>query len=110
MQLTNLVKITSLFQMRFVTKGVDTMKRMMKKTMAFILTICLVTPIVALADAAPGDVIVTLGENLSEEQEQSLLSEMDASLDDQIVYVSNEEEHEYLGDYIAASKIGTRAL
>lgn len=86
------------------------MKKIMKKSIALLLVFCLITPVIALADAAPGDVIITLGENLSEEQKKTLLNEMNASSDDQIIYVSNEEEHKYLGEYIAASKIGTRAL
>lgn len=92
------------------SEGVDEMKMVWKKYMALTLVFCLVLPMFAFADAAPGDVIVTLGENLSEEQKQKLLSEMDATEDDQIITVSNAEEHQYLGDYIDASRIGTRAL
>ncbi|SER81539.1 DUF1002 domain-containing protein [Salisediminibacterium halotolerans] len=63
------------------------------------------------ADAAPGDEIVTLGEDLNEEQRSALLNEMDADEDEVlIVTVSNEEEHEYLGDYISAGVIGSNAL
>jgi len=62
------------------------------------------------ADAAPGDVIITLGENLSEDEKQRILSEMDAPETAQIITVSNEEEHKYLGDYIPKATIGTRAL
>lgn len=65
---------------------------------------------VALADAMPGDVIVTLGEDLSESQRQQLMNEMGVTEDNLIVYVSNEEEHQYLGSYISASRIGTNAL
>ncbi|MWU51514.1 DUF1002 domain-containing protein, partial [Escherichia coli] len=52
---------------------------------------------VALADAAPGDVIVTIGEDLTDEQEQNILEEMGvAGKNLDIVYVTNEEEHRYL--------------
>lgn len=83
----------------------------MKKRL--ILLLCLVLclfPIHSLADMAEGDMIVTLGENLSEAQKNSLLEEMGAPKDVQIVTVSNQEEHQYLGKYIAKSFIGTRAI
>lgn len=63
------------------------------------------------ADAAPGDVIVTLGENLSIKQKDKLFNEMKvAEKDVDVVYVSNEEEHNYLGKYIPKSQIGTKAI
>ncbi len=87
------------------------MKMIWKKSMILALALCLVfSPLVALADAVVGDVIITLGENLTEEQKQTLLGEMEADENAEIIYVSNSEEHQYLGKYVAASKIGTRAL
>lgn len=66
---------------------------------------------VSFADAAPGDEIVTLGEDLSDEERETLLDEMDVNEEDVLmVTVTNEEEHQYLGDYISASVIGSRAL
>lgn len=62
------------------------------------------------ADSVTGDTIITLGEDLSETERQALLDEMGASDDVEIVTVSNAEEHEYLGNYMSASDIGTRAL
>ncbi|TMW73818.1 DUF1002 domain-containing protein [Alteribacter natronophilus] len=63
------------------------------------------------ADAAPGDVIVTLGEDLNSDQRAQLLDEMDVNEDDVLmVEVTNEEEHHYLGEYISASRIGSNAL
>jgi uncharacterized protein YpuA (DUF1002 family) len=86
----------------------------MKKRMAGIVLVLavflLVMPKISLADAAPGDVIITLGEDLSQEQEQSILNEMKAPENATIIKVSNEEEHKYLGDYISKAQIGTRAL
>lgn len=35
---------------------------------------------------------------------------MNATSDDQIITVSNEEEHQYLGDYIPKATIGTKAI
>jgi uncharacterized protein YpuA (DUF1002 family) len=70
----------------------------------------LIAPLKMLADAAPGDIIVTLGQNLSEEQKKALLEEMDAPADVETVTVTNEEEHKYLGQYISKAQIGTRAI
>lgn len=77
-----------------------------------LLTISLLVmpPIVSLADAAVGDTIITLGENLTEEQKNALLAEMNAPENAQIITVSNAEEHQYLGNYVAKSLIGTRAI
>lgn len=62
------------------------------------------------ADSVIGDTIITLGGDLSETERQDLLDEMEATDDKEIVTVSNAEEHEYLGEYMSASDIGTRAL
>ncbi|GAK11499.1 DUF1002 domain-containing protein [Geomicrobium sp. JCM 19039] len=70
----------------------------------------LFAPLTANADAGPGDVIVTLGEDLSPAQRESLLSEMGTDESANIIEVSNAEEHEYLGDYIPAGQIGSNAL
>ena len=57
---------------------------------------------------------LALGANLSEEQKAKVLSLMGidpASLDNyDVIYVSNDEEHQYLGEYIPASQIVTRSL
>jgi uncharacterized protein YpuA (DUF1002 family) len=70
----------------------------------------LIAPLKMFADAAPGDVIVTLGQNLTDEQKNSLLKEMEVSADVQTVTVTNEEEHKYLGDYISKAQIGSKAI
>ncbi|MFC4738128.1 DUF1002 domain-containing protein [Bacillus daqingensis] len=63
------------------------------------------------ADAVTGAEIVTLGEDLNPQQREELLQEMNVEEGNvDIVTVSNDEEHQYLGDYIDASVIGTRAL
>lgn len=67
-------------------------------------------PFLTYADSAPGDVIITWGENLSQQQKASLLSEMGEVKDAMEVYVTNQEEHKYLGNYISKAKIGTKAL
>lgn len=73
--------------------------------------------------AENGDVVVieendkpylSLGADLSAEQQHTVLSLMgiDASQLDEydVVYVNNNEEHEYLGAYVPSEKIGTHAL
>ncbi|MGN7311867.1 DUF1002 domain-containing protein [Alkalicoccobacillus gibsonii] len=67
-------------------------------------------PTIAEADAVPGDVIVTLGADLSPAQREDLLKEMDVTDEVETLEVTNEEEHVYLGDYISKTNIGSRAL
>ncbi|WP_077618664.1 DUF1002 domain-containing protein [Bacillus sinesaloumensis] len=81
-----------------------------KIILTFLLVFSLIFPSLSFADAAPGDVIITLGENLTESQKEAILKEMNAPENPQIVIVTNEEEHQYLGNYIPKAKIGTRAL
>ncbi|WP_264738449.1 DUF1002 domain-containing protein [Cytobacillus firmus] len=81
-----------------------------KMLVLFMISLLFIMPIQAFADMAEGDVIVTLGENLSEEQKNMLLAEMKAPKDASIITVSNEEEHKYLGNYISKALIGTRAI
>lgn len=86
------------------------MRKRMKFVIAFVLAVGLLIPTLALADSAPGDVIVTLGENLTDQQKKTLLNEMGVDETTEIVYVSNKEEHQYLGNYMSKADIGTRAL
>ncbi|WP_246516575.1 DUF1002 domain-containing protein [Salicibibacter cibarius] len=88
----------------------------MKKIVAGVTAAALVgagvvsSPTSAAADAAPGDIIITLGEDLSDEERETVLSEMDGDEQDPIVEVTNEEEHEYLGEFIPAGQIGNNAI
>jgi uncharacterized protein YpuA (DUF1002 family) len=54
--------------------------------------------------------MITLGNDLTEQQKHDLLKEMNAPEKAQIVTVTNEEEHQYLGKYISKAQIGTRAI
>src|SRR4051812_15575892 len=83
---------------------------LIKKYCIIALILCLFFPIRAFADAAVGDQVVTLGENLTTEQKNMLLAEMKAPADVEILTVTNQEEHEYLGKYIAKRLIGTKAI
>ncbi|MFP5107967.1 DUF1002 domain-containing protein [Neobacillus sp. C211] len=83
----------------------------MKKILIYLLlSLLLINPVRTFADIAEGDMIVTLGENLTNEQKNILLTEMGAPNDVQIVTVSNQEEHQYLGKYVSKSFIGTKAI
>ncbi|MGE7764691.1 DUF1002 domain-containing protein [Peribacillus sp. NPDC096540] len=82
----------------------------MKKWVIVTILLCLLLPYKAFADAAVGEMIVTLGENLTKEQKSMLLSEMKAPDDVEVLTVTNAEEHEYLGGYIASRLIGTKAI
>ena len=67
------------------------------------------------AEAASGDrPILALGSDLSAEQRASVLSLLgvnEAELADyDVIYVTNQEEHQYLDAYLSSSVIGTRAL
>ena len=83
----------------------------MKKILSlFLAASMLLIPGQAFADLAEGDMIVTLGENLTEAQKTELLKEMQAPEDVQVITVSNQEEHQYLGKYVPKTMIGTRAI
>lgn len=86
------------------------MKRIIEMLMVIALVFAFVLPMKASADAAPGDVFVTLGKDLNNDQKNAILDEMGTGQDVDITYVTNEEEHKYLGDYISAKQIGTRAI
>ncbi|MCM3724462.1 DUF1002 domain-containing protein [Neobacillus cucumis] len=83
---------------------------MKKIFVLLLLSLISLYPIHSFADMAEGDMIVTLGENLTETQKSNLLEEMGAPADVQIITVTNQEEHQYLGKYIAKSLIGTKAI
>ncbi|WEG14678.1 DUF1002 domain-containing protein [Pullulanibacillus sp. KACC 23026] len=66
---------------------------------------------IAKADAVPGDIIVTLGQDLTADQQNQVLNDMGVNKDDvQIVYVNNSEEHQYLDKYVPQSEIGTKSI
>ena len=86
------------------------MKKQLFKLMSVLLAVSILMPGIASADMQRGDMVVTLGENLTEEQKKLLLAEMDAPKDVEIVTVSNAEEHKYLDGKISSRLIGTKAL
>lgn len=83
---------------------------MKRKLALFLLLLLLTVPISALADAAEGDVIITLGEDLDEEQKAQILEQLNANENTETITVSNAEERKYLGDLIPKAQLGTRAI
>ncbi|MDM5298596.1 DUF1002 domain-containing protein [Bacillus pumilus] len=86
---------------------------MFKKTMLGMMAALLLlvgAPKVSLADAAVGDVIVTLGQDLTPTDQKKVLDELNPPENATKIEVTNKEEHEYLGKYIPRAEIGTRAL
>ncbi|MGL4521051.1 MAG: DUF1002 domain-containing protein, partial [Bacilli bacterium] len=85
---------------------------MLKKigiTLCILWTTC-VGSIIANADVAVGDSVYTLGANLSNEQKTQILTQLGFTEGQELVYVTNAEEHKYLGGIIPKAQIGTRAL
>lgn len=84
----------------------------MKKTLIYLISLGLLfgPATHAFADAAEGDVILILGENLSPAQKESMMKELDAPAESLEVMVTNAEEHKYLGEYIPKAQIGSKAL
>lgn len=68
----------------------------------------------AATDAKPGDVYVSFGADLSSDEKKTVMDLMGITEDDLEDYtvgeITNDEEHEYLGDYLDSSVIGSRAL
>lgn len=81
---------------------------MMRKNIWIILLLIIVSNI-AFGDSY-NDIVVSLGEDLSEEQRIQVLDLFDVDDDVRTVYVTNQEERKYLGQYIDEKKIGTKAI
>ena len=99
------------------------MKRLYKKvtTVALAAAMVLTLPAAgmtakadAATDAQPGDVYVSFGADLSSDEKKTVMDLMGITEDDLEDYtvgeITNDEEHEYLGDYLDSSVIGSRAL
>ena len=87
------------------------MKKLVSLCLVFALTLSLGFP----SGAASGDKpILALGSDLSAEQRAAVLGLLGVSEADlagyDVIYVTNQEEHQYLDAYISSSVIGTRAL
>jgi len=65
---------------------------------------------IALADAETNQIVVSLGKDLTSEQRKQMLDQFGVDESVKIIEVTNEEEREYLGEYIDEKLIGTRAI
>ena len=77
---------------------------------ALLCSMCLVasTPMPAMADATK---VVTLGADLSEDQKNTMMRYFKTdSSQVQIISVTNQDEHNYLGKYVPSEQIGTRTV
>lgn len=68
----------------------------------------------AVTDAAPEDVYVSFGADLKDDEKATVMKLMGINEEDLGEYkvgeITNADEHKYLGDYLDASVIGSRAL
>lgn len=91
-----------------------------KLVMAGALVLSLAVPVAASADAAIEDEdtsfdrYLAFGADLKKNERETVLSELGITeadvADYKTIQITNQEEHDYLGSYIDASVIGTRAL
>ncbi|MCH5584565.1 DUF1002 domain-containing protein [Shimazuella sp. AN120528] len=79
-------------------------------TLSVLTAFTIALPTGAFADAVEGETVVTLGKDLTLQQQDSILAEMKVPSNVNKIYVTNQEEHQYLGKYMPAGQIGTRAL
>ncbi len=73
----------------------------------------LIAPLQVSADAIEGETVVTLGKDLTGTQRDQILSEMGVDPNAntvKIIDVTNQEEHQYLGNYLSKDVIGQRAI
>ncbi len=84
-------------------------KKLGRIGLTLFLAIVLLLPATVSADQA--DTVVTLGKDLTQEQRNAILSEMGVTENQvQVIEVTNDEEHQYLGKYLDKQTIGTRAI
>lgn len=64
--------------------------------------------------ASQGETIVALGADLTPQQKNTVLELFGMTMEElencQVIYITNEQEKQYLGDYLDASVIGSRSL
>lgn len=90
-------------------------KRMMAGVLASVLGItALLSPVTAMADRVEEKPYVALGADLKGEERETVLRLLNLSEEElencDILQITNEMEHKYLGSYLPASVIGSRAL
>ncbi|MDD7362596.1 MAG: DUF1002 domain-containing protein [Peptoniphilus sp.] len=83
-------------------------KRYLTAALALVMVAAVAAPV--FADAAEGDVILSFGQDLTKAQREDLRKRFNAGETDQVIEVTNAEEHKYLGDFLPAAKIGSKAI
>ena len=91
------------------------MKKSFKKRLAAVVALVFVAATMMPASqvfAASGDEYLSLGADLSESEQSTVLSLLGVSdiNDYNVRYVTNNEERSYLGNYVSSAEIGTKAL
>lgn len=99
------------------------MRKLYKKITAVALAVAMVLAMPAagmtakadgVSDAEPSDVYVSFGADLNDSEKSTVMDLMGITEEDLENYtvgeITNDEEHEYLGEYLDASVIGSRAL
>ncbi len=76
----------------------------------FLIVIMIIGSATVFADAVVGDVIVSLGDDLTEKEKEAILKEFNPPENATMIVTTNKEEHEYLGDVVPAGKIGNNAI
>lgn len=79
-----------------------------------VLSVGLIPVLPARADSVELKPFLSLGADLTKEQRKTVLSLLDVQenelSDYEVIEITNQDEHEYLDDYLSASVIGTKAL
>lgn len=82
-------------------------------TLVIMTAFSLIAPLQVSADAIEGETVVTLGKDLTGTQRDQILNEMGVDPNAntvKIIDVTNQEEHQYLGNYLSKDVIGQRAI
>ena len=78
------------------------------------LVMVLIPVLPAKADSVELKPYLSLGADLTKEQKKTVLSLLDVQeselSDYEVIEITNQDEHEYLDDYVSASVIGSKAL
>ncbi|MDO5713330.1 MAG: DUF1002 domain-containing protein [Tissierellia bacterium] len=62
------------------------------------------------ADVAEGDTLVSLGANLTDTEKNQMIQYFNPPKNAEYIEVTNEEEYRYLGNFVPAGKIGSKAI
>ena len=85
---------------------------MIKKIFTLMLTLILMISVISVPVYADSEQYLVLGQDLSEKEKTTVLELLNVDNIDNynVQYITNEEEYEYLGAYLSADVIGSRAL